>query len=95
MLLISSGKNVITDVITTFPSTPNPNQITSSGASATFGSDWNPTMYGNAIRSIRRDDAIVKPTTMPTVEPSKESKQGFRECYAGMIEKSAAVEWAD
>jgi hypothetical protein len=46
IVLTSSGKNATSAAFTTFEVSPSPNQITMSGASATFGKDWNITMYG-------------------------------------------------
>ena len=46
MVLTSSGKNATSAALMTLEVSPRPNQMTMSGASATFGSDWNMTMYG-------------------------------------------------
>ena len=44
MVLTRSGKNATSPALTTFDVSPRPNQMTMSGASAIFGSDWNITM---------------------------------------------------
>ena len=46
MVLTSSGKKATSAALTTLEESPRPNQMTMSGASAIFGSDWNMTMYG-------------------------------------------------
>ena len=46
IVLTISGKKATSAALTTFEARPRPNQMTMSGASATFGSDWNITMYG-------------------------------------------------
>src|SRR6266852_13476 len=46
MVLTMSGKKAMSAAFTTFEVSPSPNQMTMSGASATFGSDWNMMMKG-------------------------------------------------
>ena len=46
IVLTISGKNATSAALTTFDVSPRPNQMMMSGASATFGIDWNITMYG-------------------------------------------------
>ena len=46
MVFTSSGKNATSAALITLDTSPSPNQTRMSGASATFGSDWNITTYG-------------------------------------------------
>src|SRR3954471_2979579 len=46
MVFTRSGKKAISAALTTFEPRPRPNHTIMSGASATFGIDWNMTMYG-------------------------------------------------
>src|SRR4029077_20003620 len=49
------GKNVTSTITSTFGSNPNPNHSTNSGASATIGIVWEPTMSGYSARRTVAD----------------------------------------
>ena len=67
----STGKNVISDAISTFGIGPNPNHITNSGATATTGVTFTRIASGNRLRSITRECAISVAPTSATAVPSK------------------------
>ena len=58
IVLTSTGKKTIKAQIRTFENMPAPNQMTSSGATATIGMAWLATRNGETMRSNKRDLAI-------------------------------------
>ena len=76
-VLTSTGKNTIRATTTTFGVSPNPNQMSSSGASTTMGTVWLMTSTGYRTRraSGRRTitTARATPTTAPMTKPTSDS----------------------
>ena len=68
-LLISTGKNASNAAIATLLPSPNPNQMTISGAMATLGRLCSANAYGISSFSIVRLSAISDPRTRPSPVP--------------------------
>jgi hypothetical protein len=61
MVAMAIGKKTISAQMTTRASSPPPNQMSSSGASARIGTAWAATMYGERTRSM----STLLPSAMP------------------------------
>ena len=68
------GKNVTSAITTTFGSSPNPNQMISSGAMAMIGSVWDATSSGVSARRSHGEKstatASAQPSASDTVNPT-------------------------
>ena len=74
------GKNVTNAITTTFGSSPNPNQMISSGAIATIGSVWDATSSGVSARRSHGTKstatAIAHPRASDTANPTAVTSSG-------------------
>ncbi len=87
-----TGKNVTSTTIETFGSSPNPNQITKSGAMATIGMVWLATSSGSTARrtGVQRSSATAAAIASPTdtaIPTSVSTRVGTR-CPAAAPRKS-------
>src|SRR4029077_2745312 len=70
MVFTSNGKKAIRAALITLEVRPSPNHTTMRGASATLGSDWNMTMYGQRKDLTRRLRGDAVPRLGPRAGPA-------------------------
>ncbi len=84
-----TGKNVTRTTIRTLGSSPNPNQMTNSGAMATIGIVWLVTSSGSTARrtGAQRSRAMAVPiaSTTDSAQPTQRLDQGRDEVGRGRL----------
>src|SRR4030095_8572056 len=82
MVLINTGNTALMNTMNTFDHMPMPNQISTSGTSATRGVEYNVVTNGSTTIDRRRYQPISTPRTTPTVIAIATPMRKFVPLYA-------------